>query len=130
MRGCWPKRSSRCKRENRLATNSLYNETTRKRQWQRQFLETDCTITHRSTASFPSKAARLASWCITLKFLWVIAPLSKMASDKTTDDAPEDIYSPIESASNLKQMLSNQELQQEAWNENGTTGPIPRFYDS
>jgi hypothetical protein len=37
-----------------------------------------------------------------------------MASDKTTDDAPEDMYSPIESASNLKQMLSNQELQQEA----------------
>jgi hypothetical protein len=53
-----------------------------------------------------------------------------MASDKTTDDAPEDIYSPIESASKLKQMISSQELQQEARNENGTTGPKPRFYDS
>lgn len=50
-----------------------------------------------STATLPCKAARWASRDIALKFRWAIASLSNIASDKTTDDAPSAIYSPIKS---------------------------------
>lgn len=54
------------------------------------------TNSNRSTASLHCKAAMFASWRILLKFLWPIASLSNMASDKTTEDAPLAIYSPTE----------------------------------
>jgi len=46
----------------------------------------------------PSKVAERASLCILSKLNCSIASLSNMASDKTTEDAPRRIYSPIASA--------------------------------
>lgn len=41
-----------------------------------------------ATASLPCKAAKFASLLMATKFFSAIASLSKMASDKTTEDAP------------------------------------------
>ena len=59
--------------------------------------ETECMNSNLLTASLPCTAAKWASSCMALKLFWLIASLSNIASDKTTDVAPLLIYSPIES---------------------------------
>lgn len=57
----------------------------------------------------PSDAASLASLYIALKFLWLIASLSNIASDRTTEDAPQAIYSLTESEDNKRYQQYNKE---------------------